>query len=49
MFAQALARLLAAAPNDHVRDGRRALTLVDQLVKGPQTIELARNNRDGIG
>jgi hypothetical protein len=41
MFAQVLARLLAAAPDDHVRDGRRALTLVDQLVKGPQTIELA--------
>jgi tetratricopeptide (TPR) repeat protein len=41
MFALALARLLAAAPDDHLRDGRRALTLVDQLVKGPQTIELA--------
>ena len=41
MFAQALARLLAAAPDERVRDGRGALKLVDQLVKGPQTIELA--------
>ena len=41
MFAQALARLLAAAPDERIRDGRGALKLVDQLVKGPQTIELA--------
>lgn len=41
MFAHALARLLAAAPDDQVRDGRRALALIDQLVKGQQTIELA--------
>jgi hypothetical protein len=41
MFAHALARLLAAAPDDQVRDGRRALKLIDQLVKGQQTIELA--------
>ena len=41
MFAHALARLLAAAPDDGVRDGRRALQLVDQLIKGQQTIELA--------
>lgn len=40
-FGHALARLLAAAPDDRVRDGRRALTLIDQLVKGPQSIELA--------
>ncbi|HUR34774.1 MAG TPA: tetratricopeptide repeat protein [Vicinamibacterales bacterium] len=41
MFSHALARLLAAAPDNRVRDGRRALQLVDQLVKGEQTIELA--------
>jgi tetratricopeptide (TPR) repeat protein len=41
MFVHGLARLLAAAPDDQVRDGRGALKLVDQLVKGPQTIELA--------
>ena len=41
MFSHALARLLAAAPDDRVRDGRRALQFVDQLIKGPQTIELA--------
>jgi tetratricopeptide (TPR) repeat protein len=41
IFAQGTARLLAAAPDDQVRNGRRALTLIDQLVKGPQTIELA--------
>ncbi len=41
MFAHALARLLAAAPDDTVRDGGRALKLVDQLIKGQQSIELA--------
>jgi tetratricopeptide (TPR) repeat protein len=41
MFSHALARLLAAAPDDRVRDGRRALQLVDELIKGQQTIELA--------
>jgi len=41
MFGHALARLLAAAPDARVRDGRRALQLLDQLIKGQQTIELA--------
>jgi tetratricopeptide (TPR) repeat protein len=41
MFAHALARLMAAAPDDRVRDGRAALKLVDDLVKGPQSLELA--------
>jgi len=41
MFANALARILAAAPDDRVRDGRRAKALVDSLMKGPQTLELA--------
>jgi tetratricopeptide (TPR) repeat protein len=41
MFAHALARLLAAAPDDRVRDGRRAKILVDELLKKQQSIELA--------
>jgi hypothetical protein len=41
MFRLALARLLAAAPDDAVRNGARAKGLVDGLMKGPQTIELA--------
>ena len=41
MFAHALARLMAAAPDDRVRNGRAALKLVDELVKGPQSLELA--------
>ena len=32
-FTHALARLLAAAPDDRVRDGNRAMTLVGQLLK----------------
>ena len=40
MFSHALARVLVAAPDDRVRDGRRAKILVDDLLKGPQTIEL---------
>ncbi len=41
LFKLALARLLAAAPDDQVRDGRRALALVDEVAKGAQSIELA--------
>jgi tetratricopeptide (TPR) repeat protein len=33
----ALARLLAAAPDDSVRDGARAMTLVQELMKGART------------
>ncbi len=40
MFPQALARLLAAAPDARVRDGRRALALVEGLLKKQQTLEL---------
>jgi tetratricopeptide (TPR) repeat protein len=36
----ALARLLAAAPDDKVRDGRRALTIVDDLFKTNKTVAL---------
>ena len=36
----ALARLLAAAPDDRVRDGRRALMIVDQLFKTNKTTAL---------
>jgi tetratricopeptide (TPR) repeat protein len=39
-FTHALARLLAAAPDDRVRDGRRAKMLVDALLKEEQSIEL---------
>ena len=40
MFAQALARLLAAAPDAHVRDGRRALAIAETLLKTQQTLDL---------
>ena len=39
-FAHALARVLAAAPDDGVRDGRRALAITQSLLKSQQTIEL---------
>jgi hypothetical protein len=40
-FAHALARLLAAAPDDRVRDGRRALALVQMLLQQQKTMALA--------
>ena len=40
MFAQALARLLAAAPDVHVRDGRRALAIAETLLKTQQTLDV---------
>jgi tetratricopeptide (TPR) repeat protein len=48
LFKLALARLLAAAPDESVRDGRRAMALVDELMKGPQTIELAETAAMGL-
>jgi tetratricopeptide (TPR) repeat protein len=39
-LSEALVRLLAAAPDTRVRDGRRALTLVEGLLKKQQTLEL---------
>jgi tetratricopeptide (TPR) repeat protein len=39
-FVHALARVLVAAPDDAVRDGSRAMTMVQDLLKGPQTVEL---------
>jgi tetratricopeptide (TPR) repeat protein len=36
----AMARLLAASPDDHVRDGRRALELVQQMLPRGRTLEL---------
>lgn len=39
-FRHALARLLAAAPDDAVRNGRRAKELVDELLKGGESLEL---------
>lgn len=40
-FAHALARLLAAAPDDRVRDGRTAVAIVRELAQSHPTIELA--------
>jgi tetratricopeptide (TPR) repeat protein len=40
-FAHALARLLAAAPDDRVRDGRRARTLTEMLLRQQKTMALA--------
>jgi tetratricopeptide (TPR) repeat protein len=39
-LAHAMARLLAAAPDDSVRDGPRAMAMVQQLIKGQDTPEL---------
>src|SRR6185295_8039932 len=39
-FAHALARLLAAAPDDSVRDGTRAMTLMQALLQNQRTLEL---------
>ena len=40
-FARALARLLAVAPSDRVRNGRRARTMAEELLKHQQTADLA--------
>ena len=40
IFPHALARLLAAAPDDGIRNGRRALVLVERLVQEEQTIDM---------
>src|SRR5262249_46096002 len=40
-FAHALARLLAAAPDDRVRDGPRALALMNDLLARQKTVALA--------
>ena len=39
-FAHGMARLLAASPDDGVRDGARAMALVDRLIAGEKTIQL---------
>jgi tetratricopeptide (TPR) repeat protein len=39
-FRYALARLLAAAPEDGVRDGQRAQAIVESLLQGAKTIDL---------
>jgi tetratricopeptide (TPR) repeat protein len=39
-IAQALARVLAAAPDDRVRDGHRAMNVLQELLKKPQTTDL---------
>jgi tetratricopeptide (TPR) repeat protein len=40
-FPHALARVLAAAPDDRVRDGRRALSIMNELLKSQQTLPMA--------
>jgi tetratricopeptide (TPR) repeat protein len=40
IFVHGLARLLASAPDDRVRDGRQAMTLVQELLKQGRTLEL---------
>lgn len=40
-FAHALARLLAAAPDDRVRDGTRAVSLMNELLESQQTLQMA--------
>ena len=40
MFTHALARVLAAAPDDRARDGRQALTLVEELLEAGRNVEL---------
>jgi len=40
LFAHGLARLLATAADDRVRDGRRAMALVQELVKQGRTLDL---------
>ena len=41
-FAHALARVLAAAPDDRARDGARALTITEGLLRSQRTVELAQ-------
>jgi tetratricopeptide (TPR) repeat protein len=39
-FAHALARVLAAAPDERARDGARALTIAETLLRSQRTVEL---------
>jgi tetratricopeptide (TPR) repeat protein len=48
LFKLALARLFAAAPDAQVRDGRQSMALVNELMKGPQSIELAETAAMGL-
>jgi tetratricopeptide (TPR) repeat protein len=48
LFKLALARLLAAAPDAAVRDGRRAMAIVDDMMKGEPSIELAETAAMGL-
>lgn len=40
LFAHGLARLLATAPDDRVRDGQRAMALVQDVIKQGRTLDL---------
>lgn len=44
LFPHALARLLAAAPDDSVRDGRQAMRLLEGLLTQQQSIELGETS-----
>ena len=44
MFSHALARLLATAPDASVRDGRRAMVLIEQQLKEQQSLELGETS-----
>ncbi len=48
LFKLALARLYAAAPDAQVRDGGQSMALVNELMKGPQSIELAETAAMGL-
>ena len=39
-LADLLVRLLAAAPDDHVRDGQQAMALMQELLKGPPRVDV---------
>ena len=40
LFAHGLARVLATAPDDRVRDGQRAMALVQDVLKQGRTLDL---------
>ena len=44
----ALARLLASAPDATVRDGARAMALVDELLTGPKSVPLGETTAMGL-
>jgi tetratricopeptide (TPR) repeat protein len=47
-FKHATARLLAASADDSIRDGARAMALVDELLEGPKTVALGETTAMGL-